>query len=139
MTFKLNFSKYTIFCFVYLGVLLGSILFQVESWPFSDFGVYKYSEHPAQTKIYRLGLEAPGAEPYWLFSGKEAIYNKFLHDPFFLLSETERIKWMESFLSLAKKRAGPNHTHLVMYFLTLHEEGEVFVPKSQAYLRMPLR
>ncbi len=132
-------SPYSLFYFSYLVVFLGCILLQIESWPFSDFGVYKNYTHPSDTEIYRLAIISDTKSPRWLFSKKEAVYNKFLHDPLIFMSESERLKWMKSFLGLAKKRAQPEDTHLVLMKQTLQQDQEIYVPKSEIYLSVPLQ
>ena len=42
----------TVFIIVYLGQFFFCIFFRIESWPFSDYSMYRSHTHPKRVKVY---------------------------------------------------------------------------------------
>jgi hypothetical protein len=128
-------SKAAAFSFVYLGTLLACILFGWESWPFSDFGVFRGYVSPADVKIYRLAVEKEGGGVQWLFTGKEARRNKNILSVFGFMSEEERRVYIRSFLPEAQGRYGKEIV-LVMYEQHLSESPSGWKLERHPYLKV---
>ena len=66
------------FYVLFLAGIYGSIFFQFESWPWSDFRVYKSQSHPNFTSAYRFLLKNNEKER-WIFSGQQVWRNNAIN------------------------------------------------------------
>ena len=45
------------FSILFILMMIGCILFEVESWPFSDWRVYQYTKKPSDIRVFQVRLQ----------------------------------------------------------------------------------
>lgn len=69
---------------LFLVVIYLCVLFEIESWPFSDFRVYQGRFHPERVSSYRLAVRNQSREK-WLFEGVRAKRNNVINHIFAMM------------------------------------------------------
>ncbi len=128
----------TVFCYLCLAVLFGCIFARVESWPFSDFAVFKNASRLESVVSYRLGFESEG-QPTWLYTGEETNKNRqFYHLASQAKTHEQYQKLMEPHLETARRRASGRFSELILFKRSLKASGEDFEVQDDVLVRLSL-
>lgn len=119
-------------CIGFILMQLGMVVFDVEYWPFSGYGVYRKVMALDTVQVTRLSLKSEGEEPEWLYTEDEYRKNKVFFDraSFILRKRPELLRiMMAEHLPKARALASDRPSTLRLEQIRVEKHGEEIIFK----------